>query len=58
MVEYTFLGVLVVIVIACIYFLIKNGNEPDESNANVRYKQTSDLCRQLRENINERTKKD
>lgn len=55
MVEYIFLGVVVVLIIA--FLLIKNGNYPDETNANVRYKQTSDLCRQLRENINERTKK-
>ena len=57
MVEYTFFGLVIVFIIAFSYFLIKNGNEPDETNANVRYKQTADLCRQLRENNTERTKK-
>lgn len=55
MIEYIFYGILIVIVL--FYFLIKKVNYSDERNANVRYKTTSDLCRQLRENIDERTKK-
>lgn len=49
MVNYIFYAVLFVSVIGFIYYLSKFKNFPDETNANVRYNATADLCKEIEE---------
>lgn len=53
-----FLYLLITLCLVLIVFLlIKKTKYPDETKANVRYYYTSKLCREHREDINQRSKK-